>query len=301
VAKLSYSVKKRVEKKYGKFFFLLGLFTFLFFVVGFLSLKPPEFDDCSKLSSAECLCPKDKTNIAKKNIILVDTTDAVRGGKFDDVEQLIKVFAQESKPLLTWIADAKRVDQTAIYLLSDKAPADMRPIASFCSLPPDIALFASDLTAKQIRVLESKATEKLKYAFTELTKSANATSSPIIEALSLITSNASYWNPGSNLILVSDMIQNSSECGWFESMTAAPSFKTISSSCKRRVDQFVENVMPNKVHPFKTSIAICTLPRSTIKPGLNEFWRTLVQDGLKYDYIATCDPIQIKSRYRDLN
>ncbi len=298
---MSYSVKKRVEKKYGKFFFLLGLFTFLFFVVGFLSLKPPEFDDCSKLSSAECLCPKDKTNIAKKNIILVDTTDAVRGGKFDDVEQLIKVFAQESKPLLTWIADAKRVDQTAIYLLSDKAPADMRPIASFCSLPPDIALFASDLTAKQIRVLESKATEKLKYAFTELTKSANATSSPIIEALSLITSNASYWNPGSNLILVSDMIQNSSECGWFESMTAAPSFKTISSSCKRRVDQFVENVMPNKVHPFKTSIAICTLPRSTIKPGLNEFWRTLVQDGLKYDYIATCDPIQIKSRYRDLN
>lgn len=301
MAKLSYSIKKKVEKKYGKFFFLLGLFTFLFFVVGFLSLKPPEFDDCSKLSSAECLCPKDKSNIAKKNIILVDTTDAVRGGKFDDVEQLIKVFAQESKPLFAWIADAKRVDQTAIYLLSDKAPADMRPIASFCSLPPEVALFASDLTAKQIRELESKANEKLKLAFTELTKSTNATSSPIIEAISLITSNATYWNPGSNLILVSDMIQNSSECGWFENMNTAPSFTSISSSCKRRVDQFVENVLPNKVHPFKTSIAICTLPRLTIKPGLNEFWHRLVQDGLKYDYISTCDPLQIKSRYKDLN
>lgn len=298
---MSYTIKKKIEKKYGKFLFLLALFTFLFFVVGFLSLKPPEFDDCSKLNSAECLCPKDRTNITKKNIILVDTTDPVRGGKFDDVEQLIKVFAQESKPFFAWVADGKRVDQTSIYLLADKAPADMRPIASFCTLPPDVALFASDLTAKQIRVLENKATDKLRIAFTELAKSTNASSSPIIEALSLITSNATYWNPGSNLILVSDMIQNSPECGWFENLPAAPPFKSIPSSCKRRVDQFVENVLPNKVHQFKTNIAVCTLPRTTIKPGLNEFWHSLIQDGLKYDFIGTCDPSQIKSRYRDLN
>ena len=298
---MSYTIKKKIEKKYGKFLFLLALFTFLFFVVGFLSLKPPEFDDCSKLNSVECLCPKDRTNITKKNIILVDTTDPVRGGKFDDVEQLIKVFAQERKPFFAWIADGKRVDQTSIYLLADKAPADMRPIASFCTLPPDVALFTSDLTAKQIRELENKATEKLKISFTELAKSTNASSSPIIEALSLITSNATYWNPGSNLILVSDMIQNSPECGWFENLPAAPPYKSIPSSCKRRIDQFVENVLPNKVHQFKTNIAVCTLPRTTIKPGLNEFWHSLIQDGLKYDFIGTCDPSQIKSRYRDLN
>ena len=301
VAKLSYTIKKKVEKKYGKVFFLLSLFTFLFFVVGFLSLKPPEFDDCSKLDSAECLCPKDRSNISRKNIILVDTTDPVRGGKFDDVEQLIKVFAQESKSLFAWVADGKRVDQTSIYLLADKAPADMRPIASFCSLPPDIALFASDLTAKQIRILENKATEKLKVAFADLTKSTTAVSSPIIEALSLITSNATYWNPGSNLILISDMIQNSPECGWFENLPAAPLFKSIPNSCKRRVDQFIENILPNKVHKSKTSISICSLPRSTIKPGLNDFWHDLIQDGLKYDFISTCDPLHIKSRYRDLN
>lgn len=301
MAKLSYTIKKKVEKKYGKIFFLLSLFTFLFFVVGFLSLKPPEFDDCSKLDSAECLCPKDRSNISRKNIILVDTTDPVRGGKFDDVEQLIKVFAQESKPLFAWVADGKRVDQTSIYLLADKAPADMRPIASFCTLPPDIALFASDLTAKQIRILENKATEKLKVAFADLTKSTTAVSSPIIEALSLITSNATYWNPGSNLILISDMIQNSPECGWFENLPAAPLFKSIPNSCKRRVDQFIENILPNKVHKSKTSISICSLPRSTIKPGLNDFWHDLIQDGLKYDFISTCDPLHIKSRYRDLN
>ena len=301
VAKMSYTIKKKVEKKYGKLFFLLSLFTFLFFVVGFLSLKPPEFDDCSKLDSSECLCPKDRSNISRKNIILIDTTDPVRGGKFDDVEQLIKVFAQESKPLFAWVVDGKKVDQTSIYLLADKAPADMRPIASFCTLPPDIALFASDLTAKQIRSLENKATEKLKIAYTELNKSALAASSPIIEALSLITSNATYWNSGSNLILVSDMIQNSSECGWFENLPAAPPFKSIPSSCKRRVDQFIENISPNKVHQFKTSISICSLPRNSIKPGLNEFWRDLIQDGLKHDYISTCDPLQIKSRYREIN
>ena len=298
---MSYTIKKKVEKKYGKVFFLLSLFTFLFFVVGFLSLKPPEFDDCSKLDSAECLCPKDRSNISRKNIILVDTTDPVRGGKFDDVEQLIKVFAQESKSLFAWVADGKRVDQTSIYLLADKAPADMRPIASFCSLPPDIALFASDLTAKQIRILENKATEKLKVAFADLTKSTTAVSSPIIEALSLITSNATFWNPGSNLILISDMIQNSPECGWFENLPAAPLFKSIPNSCKRRVDQFIENILPNKVHKSKTSISICSLPRSTIKPGLNDFWHDLIQDGLKYDFISTCDPLQIKSRYSDLN
>jgi len=298
---MSYTIKKKVEKKYGKLFFLLSLFTFLFFVVGFLSLKPPEFDDCSKLDSSECLCPKDRSNISRKNIILIDTTDPVRGGKFDDVEQLIKVFAQESKPLFAWVVDGKKVDQTSIYLLADKAPADMRPIASFCTLPPDIALFASDLTAKQIRSLENKATEKLKIAYTELNKSALAASSPIIEALSLITSNATYWNSGSNLILVSDMIQNSSECGWFENLPAAPPFKLIPSSCKRRVDQFIENISPNKVHQFKTSISICSLPRNSIKPGLNEFWRDLIQDGLKHDYISTCDPLQIKSRYREIN
>ena len=298
---MSYTIKKRVEKKYGKFFFLLAVFTFLFLVVGFLSLKPPEFDDCSKLNSAECLCPKDRTNISKKNIILIDATDPVRGGKFDDVEQLIKVFAQESKPLLAWVAEGKSVDQTSIYLLADKAPTDMRPIASFCSLPPDIALFASDLTAKQIRELENKATEKLKRAFVELTKATNANSSPIIEALALITGNASHWNPGSNLIVVSDMIQNSADCGWFENMPNAPAFKSISNSCKSRVDQFVENILPNKVHSLKTNIAVCTLPRANVKPGLNEFWHSLVQEGVKYDFIATCDPQQIKARHRDLN
>ena len=301
VAKLSYSIKSKAEKKYGKALFLLSIFAFLFIIVGFLSLKPPEFDNCSSLNSAECLCPKDKSNISRKNIILIDTTDIVRGGKFDDIEQLVKEFAQGDKPFFKWLADGKRVDQTAIYLLADKAPADMRPIASFCSLPPEIALLASDLTGKQIRELGNKSSEKLKLAFIELSKSSNATSSPIIEALSIITSNATYWNPGSNLILVSDMIQNSAECGWFEKLPSAPPFKSISSSCKRNVDQFIENILPNKVHLFNTNIAICTLPRSTIKPALNEFWHSLIQDGLKYDYISTCDPLQVKSRYSDLN
>lgn len=301
VAKLSYNIKSKSKKKYGKALFLLSIFTFLFIIASFLSLKPPEFDSCSELNSAECLCPKDKANISRKNIILIDTTDTVRGGKFDDIAQLIKEFAQAEKPFFKWLSDGKRVDQTAIYLLADKAPADMRPIASFCSLPPDVALLASDLTGKQIRELGNKSSEKLKIAFIELSKSSNATSSPIIEALSIITSNSTYWNPGSNLILVSDMIQNSSECGWFEKLAVAPPFKSISSSCKRNVDQFVENILPNKVHSFKTNIAICTLPRSNIKPGLNEFWHSLIQDGLKYDYISTCDPLQIKSRYSDLN
>ena len=298
---MSYNVKKKNEKKYGKTFFLLGVFSFLFCVIGFLSLKPPEFDDCSKLSSAECLCPKEKTNIARKNIILVDTTDSVRNGKFDDVEQLIKAFSQDNMPFWAWIVDGKRVDQTDIYLLADKAPPDMKPIASFCSLPPEVALFSSDLTARQIRDLENKTSEKLKLAFEELAKSANATSSPIIEALSIITSNAAYWNPGSNLIIVSDMIQNSAACGWFEKLPIAPSFKSISNACKRNVDQFVENVLPNKAHPLKTSVSICTLPRDAIKPGLAEFWHTLFQEGMNYDYIATCDSLQVKSRYRDLN
>lgn len=298
---MSYAIKKKTEKKYGKTLALSGVFTLLFFIVGFLSLKPPDFDDCAKLSSAECLCPKDKTNIARKNIILVDTTDAVRGGKFDDIEQLIKVFAQDSKPFRTWLADGKRVDQTSVYLLSDKAPTDMKPIASFCSLPPDVALLSSDLTGKQIRELENRTSGKLKQAFDELAKASNATSSPIIEALSVITSNAAYWNAGSNLIVVSDMIQNSAQCGWFEKLSNAPAFESMPYTCKRNIDQFAENVLPNKVHSSKTSIAICTLPRSTIKPGLNEFWRTLFQDSLKYDYIATCDPLQIKSRYHDLN
>jgi hypothetical protein len=298
---MTYNVKKKIEKKYGKTFFLLGIFTFLFCIAGFLSLKPPEFNDCSKLESAECLCPKDKTNVAKKNIILVDTTDPVRSGKFDDIEQLIKVFAQNSKPFWKWLADGKRVDQTAIYLLADKAPADMRPIATFCTLPPEIALFSSKLTGKQIRELENKTSKKLNEAFAELAKASNANSSPIIEALTIITSNSAYWNPGSNLILVSDMIQNSADCGWFEKMPSAPVFKSISGNCRRNIDQFFQNLLPNNAHPFKTSIAICTMPRSTIKPGLNEFWRSLIQEGLKYDYIATCDPVLVESRYRYLN
>ena len=302
VAKLKYQSKKKSNGG-GKAFFIAALLSFIFIIGGWYAILPSEFNKCESGGNLhECGCPINKDAISKRNIIIVDTTDYIASGKFPDIENLIESYALKPEPFDEWIKNGKKVEMTSVYLLSDKIPSAMLPIGKFCKPPPEIALMAStsnDIMKKMQAGIKSELNEALK----PLRNLTEAKESPIIETLAIVTSNATSWTPGGDFILISDMLQNSSKCGWFEGGNQIPKFSNISSECKIFIDKFRVNTQPTKVYSGKTNVAVCQLPPidgKNLKPGLMAFWRDFFQDVLKYDFVETCNPNEINERKASL-
>jgi hypothetical protein len=302
VAKLKYQAKKKTNGG-GKTFFIASLSLFIFLVSGWYAILPSEFNKCeSGTNLHECGCPTDKNSISKRNIIIVDTTDYIAPGKFPDIENIIESYALKADPFFEWFKNGKKVEMTSIYLLSDKIPSSMLPIGKFCKPPPEIALMASTSNVKMKKMQEGIKIE-LKETLKPLRNLAQAKESPIIETLAVVTSNATSWTPGGDLILISDMLQNSSTCGWFEGGTPIPKFANTPNACKTFIDKFQANAQPTKVYSGKTNVAVCQLPPidgKSPKPGLMAFWHEYFQDALGYDFIATCNPNEINERKASL-
>ena len=298
VAKLKYQSKKKTNGG-GKAFFIAALSTFILLVGGWYAILPSEFNKCEAGKNLhECGCPTDKDAISKRNIIIVDTTDYIAPGKFPDIENLIESYALKADPFFEWFKNGKKVEMTSVYLLSDKIPSAMLPIGKFCKPPPEFALMASTSKAKMKKMQEGIKSE-LNDALKPLHNLTQAKESPIIEALAVVTSNATAWTPGGDLIIVSDMLQNSSKCGWFEGNNQIPKFSSISSECKIFFDKFRVNNQATNVYGGKTNVAVCQLPPidgKNPKPGLMAFWHEFIQGALKYDLVETCNPSEINAR-----
>lgn len=302
VAKLKYQPKNK-KNGGGKAFFIAALSSFILLVGGWYAILPSEFNKCEAGKNLhECGCPTDKDAISKRNIIIVDTTDYIAPGKFPDIENLIESYALKADPFFEWFKNGKKVEMTSVYLLSDKIPSAMLPIGKFCKPPPEIALMASTSNAKMKKMQEGIKNE-LNEALKPLHNLSQAKESPIIETLSVVTSNATAWTPGGDLILVSDMLQNSAACGWFEGRNPIPRFASTPNTCKNFIDKLQANVQPTKVYSGKTNVAVCLLPPidgKSPKPGLMAFWHELFQDTLSYDFVSTCNPSEINDRKSSL-
>ena len=298
VAKLKYQAKKKTNGG-GKAFFIASLSIFIFLVSGWYAILPSEFNKCeSGKNLHECGCPTDKNSISKRNIIIVDTTDYIAPGKFPDIENLIESYALKADPFFDWITNGKKVEMTSVYLLSDRIPSDMLPIGKFCKPPPEIALMASTSNTK-MKKMQENIKKELAESLEPLHKLARAKESPIIETLAVVTSNATSWTPGGDLILVSDMLQNSPSCGWFEGNNQIPKFSNMPNSCKMYFEKFQSNTLPTSVYREKTNIAICHLPPidgKSPKPGLMAYWHDLFQSALSHDFITSCNPNEINNR-----
>lgn len=298
VAKLKYQSKKKTDGG-GKAFFIAALSLFIFIIGGWYAVLPGEFNKCEAGKNLhECGCPTNKDAISKRNIIIVDTTDYIAPGKFPDIENLIESYALKPEPFYEWIKNGKKVEMTSVYLLSDKIPSSMLPIGKFCKPPPEIALMAS--TSKdEMKKMQEGIKSELNMALKPLHNLAQAKESPIIETLAVVTSNATAWTPGGDLVLVSDLLQNSSKCGWFEGNNQIPKFSNTPSECKIFIDKFRANTQATNVYSGKTNVAVCQLPPidgKNPKPGLIAFWRDFFQGALKYDLVETCNPSEINDR-----
>ncbi len=296
MAKLSYRLPKKTQKKFGKTAFFSGLSLLLFLALSYIVLSPPDFPVCTEKNLNDCTCPADVSKIGERSIILIDTTDPLRGGKYGDVERLLTELAGSRKDLFSWLADGKTVNKLTVYLLADKNPADMTPIASYCQLPPNASLIVSNKSAIEIREIEDRLRQNAINAARLVTGLSAASSSPIIESLSTITSNSSSWTPGGDLVIVSDMIQNSESCGWFNSVAVIPPFSKTTKECKQYVNRMIDNILPSETYTKSSVIAVCMLPRQSMKIELKRFWSEIFQNGLSYDIVWTCDPNEIASR-----
>jgi hypothetical protein len=283
----------------GRSFFIAALSLFTLLVVGWLAINPKDVNKCEPGKNLhECGCPTDKDDVYRRSIIVIDTTDYIAPGKFPDIENLVESYALKAEPFFKWISNGKKVEMTSVYLLSDKIPSQMLPIGKFCKPPPDLALAASTSKFK-IQKMQEAIKLELKESLKPLHDLTQAKGSPIIETLAVVTSNATAWTPGGDLILVSDMLQNSAPCGWFEGSNEIPKFSNTPNTCKVYFDKFQANTQPTKLYSGKTNVAVCLLPPidgKNPKPGLIAYWHGFFQEALSYDYIESCNPNEINER-----
>jgi len=285
---LKYGQEQQKKGGSGKSLFYSAVVTVAIGVIAYYYLKPHEFD-------IKDGCPINAENILHRNVVIVDTTDPIREGKQADIELIIREFASTNKPVFQWINEGKKADQTSIFLLSDTAPVDMKPVAKFCSQPPSFLLQSSSTGAAIRKNIES-VNSHISGALQILLGGKSSAQSPIIETLSIITSSPSYWRQGSTLILVSDLMQNTSKCGFFDSMSVIPNYSKSPSSCIQSLEVLNENLRPTSTYQEPTVVAICELPSALQKSGKIQYWRELFQKAMGYDVSFTCDPKSILAR-----
>ena len=298
---MKYSISKKHNKQHGKplFFFMLGILAFL--VICGISLSPPDFKSC-KLGemSAECACPADQRYIGKRNIIFVDVTDNMAKGKIQDINRIISETAFREMGLSQWIASGKKVEKTSVYLLADKKPVNMEPIASYCSLPPSVTWLVSEFSENQKNKIIGGALSEVSDAINQINQQNSVTYSHIVEGLAVATSNSSTWTSGGKLILVSDLYENSQTCGDFYGQPIPP-FKSVNGQCKRWVEILGQNLTKNSGKNGNSTVAICQILSQKPKDGLIAFWKDLFQSELQYDVLLSCDPQEIDDRSKSLN
>ena len=101
------------------------------------------------------------------------------------------------------------------------------------------------------------------------------------------------------MIIISDMLQNTDTCGWFEGQNQIPKYSKTEKSCLAYINKFQANVQPTKLYNGKTNVAVCLLPPidgKKPKEGLLGFWHEFFQDALNHDFIGTCSPNEINER-----
>ena len=299
---MRYKSKDKVEGG-GKSFFIATLSLFILLILLWYAVLPQESKICGTKSSLnECKCSINDEGISRKNIVLIDVTDKIFSGKYPDIKNIIYSYAltdESWSSFFKWIFNGKKTEVTSVYLLTDKIPAQMLPIGEFCKLPPTIAMSVS-LSKVKIKVVKDNVINSIGDVMEsiEVASKTPAKTSPIIESISVITSNASSWAPGGDLVIVSDMLQNTIACGFFEN-NPIPNYSAIGAICKTYIDKFKANVQPSKIHRGKTNTVVCLLPpidSKTPKSGLMSFWHEMFQDALNYDFISTCDPTEISDR-----
>lgn len=298
---MKYTLSKKHNKQHGKplFFLMLGVLAFL--VICGISLSPPEFKSCKKDEmTAECACPVDQKYIGKRNIIFVDVTDNMAKGKVQDVNRLISETAFREMGLSEWVSSGKKIEKTSVYLLADKKPVNMEPIASYCSLPPSVTWLVSEFSENQKNKIINGALSEVTDAINKINQQNAVTYSHIVEGLAVATSNSSTWTSGGKLILISDLYENSQTCGDFYGQSI-PLFKNANGQCKKWVEILGQNLTKNSGKNGNSTVAICQILSQKPKDGLIAFWKELFQSELQYDVLLSCDPQEIDQRAKSLN
>jgi hypothetical protein len=299
---MKYLNSNKDNKKNGKLFFVLTVVLLVLLFAVSIFISPPKFKECKNEISAQCACPEDEKYIGNRNIIFIDATDEVVAGKFQDLERIIKEISFGESNFINWISSGKKIEKTSIYLLADKKPVDMQPIASYCSFPPDATLLITDLSEDREKKIKNASINDIQNALKKIRYENTSTNSYIVEGLSVATSNAASWVAGSKLVIVSDLYENSVTCGQFETGRISD-YVNVSKECNRWVDILGENltrVSSSSINK-KSSVSICQVLSKKQSDGLISFWRELFQSQLDYDVKFTCDPHQIQERHNFLN
>lgn len=278
------------KKETGKTIFFWSLLSLFSLVAVSLFLQPTDVKNCDQSVLLDCGCPIDRSSVDKKSIILIDATNIVPQSKLPDIEELILSFTKPNE-IFTWLVKGKKVDKTSIYVLNSDSPVEMLPIASFCQLPPDIAFkYFGNFNGKQIIAIHKSILLAVSKSINQVKKFTASKTSEIIRTIAATSSNGKDWRDGSKYVVVSDLYENSSGCGFFDKSPVMP-FASIPQACKKLTEEIAKNISDESA-----TIALCRIQSKDIKLGMKEFWDEVFLNASGRKPLWTCDANKINDR-----
>lgn len=292
---MRYSKKITKKEVNGKLVFVGVTFGFLILIAGSTLLAPPEtMQGCATDTNQVivCGCPNDSNFIRNKNIILVDATDPVPKPRINDIQKIVEGFVKNNSGIFEWALNGKKVDQTSVYVLNSELPVQMLPVASYCQLPPDSAMSLSNGGQKAISKIKNALSEAVSQSVGNIANKTASNTSEIVKAIAA-TTDTNFWKNGSTFVLISDLYENSSTCGFFDKINV-PEFSKEAPGCKKIVDQIA-----SKMNGKGTAVDICLIHSKPMKEGLKSFWDDLflASSDAKPKYECSYEKIEERAKF----
>jgi len=251
-------------------------------------IDPPDlnFSDCASLQPQSCGCPETfGAGHLRRSVVFLDATNAIPSSRRQDLKELLRAF---TTPMSLWDSVTGSQERVSVFVYSKQSPDQLTPVASFCRLPNEAPL-SIKYSSAQIDEYQEHIQNAASQAIAASMNTADGRTSNLVQGLAVVTGSAAYWNNQGRMFFLSDLVERSPECGYFD--RSVPGFSQVNERCKSYITRAAESMRG-------AAVSVCMLPRSdqVVPAGVIPFWQEYFQSTTGHPPSYSCDPELVKKQ-----
>lgn len=277
--------KQAEQKAFLRVWTVVGVVALFGILITLIYPQKLNFEDCASENPQNCGCQLNTASLnISKNIVFIDATDPIPASKKQDTIEILKGFTEPSSFLYSALG---RYVRTSVFVFSNQKSDELSPIASFCQLPHE-AILSLRHSQSEIEKFKNKILKVATDASNVAQANQFGAASTLVQAISVSSGSGAYWNKQGKFVFISDLIERSSECGYFDK--TAPNFAKNSKACNQFVDRASESMKGSQAY-------VCLIQRSNqpLLLGVSPWWQEYFQTVSGNPAYLTCDPARINN------